>query len=261
MTIEARHRTTGALAPHAPLSDYYQGEEERRRLVREFFDEMAPSYEWIIRFMSLGAGDRYRRRVLKRAGLSQGMQVLDVACGTGAISRQAVRLTGECSHVIGVDQSKAMLCETRNHVNKTHAAPSPLVQGLAETLPFADCSFDFLSMGYALRHVSDLNVTLAEYFRVLRPGGRLAILEFVRPASRLGFSAVHFFLYRVVPRVALIRSGKRQGHEFMRYCWGTVDKSVPQGAILAAIERCGFENARYERQFMLGNYMATKPLA
>src|SRR5882724_8106151 len=116
MTIEARHRTTGELAPHAPLSDYYHGEEERRRLVREFFDEMAPSYEWIIRFMSFGSGDWYRRRVLKRAGLSQGMQVLDVACGTGAISRQAVRLAGGCSHVIGVDQSKAMLCENRNHV-------------------------------------------------------------------------------------------------------------------------------------------------
>jgi demethylmenaquinone methyltransferase / 2-methoxy-6-polyprenyl-1,4-benzoquinol methylase len=258
MTLETRHRIAGELAPHSPLFEYYCGEEERRRLVREFFDETAPSYEWIIRFMSFGSGDWYRRKILTRSGLVAGMRVLDVACGTGAISRQAVRLAGRSGHVIGIDPSTGMLRENRKRVGKVNTR-IPLVQGFAETLPFGDHSFDFLSMGYALRHVSDLNTTFAEYFRVLRPGGRLAILEFTRPTSRVGFSAIHLFLDKIVPFAALIRSGKYQAREFMRYCWDTVEQSIPHASILAAIERSGFKKARCEQQFgILGNYMASK---
>src|SRR6185503_17339647 len=115
--------------------------------------------------MSLGTGERYRGDALRSAGAHEGSRILDVATGTGVVLRSAVKLSGPGGLVVGLDPSMEMLRENR----KTCAAP--LFRGFGESLPFADGSFDIISMGYALRHVSDLRALFSEYARVLVPGG------------------------------------------------------------------------------------------
>src|SRR5437867_1721338 len=121
--------------------------------------------------LDLGSGRSYRRWALKRAGLRPGMRLLDVATGTGLVALGAAGIIGEPGRVIGVDPSRGMLREARE------ALSGPLVQGRAEALPFRDDLFDMLSMGFALRHVADLGSASREYWRVLKPGGRLIVLE------------------------------------------------------------------------------------
>jgi SAM-dependent methyltransferase len=107
------------------------------------------------------------------------MRLLDVATGTGLVARGGVEILGDPRRVFGVDPSSGMLREARM------AVTSPLTRGRAESLPFRSDSFDMLSMGFALRHVDDLEITFDEYRRVLKPGGRILLLEVSRPNSRI----------------------------------------------------------------------------
>jgi demethylmenaquinone methyltransferase/2-methoxy-6-polyprenyl-1,4-benzoquinol methylase len=156
-------------APHPPLADYYPTEEDRQAYVIRIFDNTAADYDRIESLLALGTGSRYRREALIRGGLKTGMKVLDVGVGTGLLAAQACIIVGDASLVTGVDPSPGMLASS-----KVPDAVS-LVEGRAESLPFPDNHFDFLSMGYALRHISDLATAFAEFERVLKPGGRLCV--------------------------------------------------------------------------------------
>jgi len=147
-----------------------------RAFVRGLFNDTAPYYDTVNRIFSLGSGGWYRRRCLLRAGLKSGQTVLDVAVGTGLIAEAALRIVGADGDVIGLDLSEAMLAEARRKLD------IPLIQGTAEALPLADRSVDFVVMGYALRHIADLQVCFDEFRRVLRPGGTLLLLEVSSPA-------------------------------------------------------------------------------
>lgn len=242
------------VAPHPTLDAYYRNEPERRRFVRDIFDETAPDYDRIIRLMSFGSGAWYRRDALRRAGLSAGMKHLDVAVGTGAVAGPALRLVGERGMVLGLDASFGMLAQTRKNL------PVSVVQGVAERLPFSDASFDFVSMGYALRHVYDLRTTFAEYARVLKPGGRLLILDFCRPRSRIGTALIRFYMGTVVPMMAKLFSKSRQAELLMQYCWDTVDACVPPETIREALEGAGFVKLEQAEWFgVFSEYAVERP--
>lgn len=171
--------SAAVLAPHSPLQAYYGDEAEHAQFLRGIFDATAPDYDRIERLLALGSGPWYRRSALKRAGIAAGDEVLDVGIGTGLVAREASLLIGPGSRLVGVDPSPGMLCEV--------TLPGiELFGGRAEALPQSDASSDFLSMGYALRHIADVNAAFAEFFRVLRPGGRLLILEITKPKGTVG---------------------------------------------------------------------------
>lgn len=243
------------VSPHPPLSKYYQSETQHRRFLSQVFDETAGNYDLIDRMMSFGSGVWYRRDALRRAGLIAGMHHLDVAVGTGAIARSAVGIVGASGSVVGLDPSLGML---RQAVRNAHI---PVIQGIAEHLPFPDQSFDFLSMGYALRHVADLKTTFDEYARVLKPGGRLLILEFAQPKSRLGYAVGRFYLNRVVPWLSQVGSGKKQARVLMEYCWDTVENFVPGNAIVNALKASGFADTQRRTWFgVFSEYVAHTPV-
>ncbi len=247
-------KDTGQVSPHPPLPKYYQSEVQHRRFLSRVFDETAGNYDWIDNMMSFGSGVWYRRDALKRAGLAAGMRHLDVAVGTGAIARSAVDIVGASGSVVGLDPSMGMLQQA------VRTARIPVIQGVAERLPLPDASFDFLSMGYALRHVADLKTTFDEYARVLKPGGTLLILEFAQPKSRLGYAVGRFYLNRLVPWLSQIGSGKKQARVLMEYCWETVDKFVPGKDILEALAASGFAGATRRTWFgVFSEYVARKP--
>lgn len=242
------------VAPHPPLKKYYPGEPQRRGFVTGLFDRTAPHYDWINRIMSLGSGVRYRRDALRRAGLAPDRRVLDVAIGTGLVARAACDILGDGGQIIGVDLSMGMLAEARKTL------PVTLVQGAAERLPLANACVDFLTMGYALRHVTDLETTFREYLRVLKPGGALLILELTRPpADSAAYRFTRFYLHTVVPWLARLGPGGPDAQTLMEYFWDTVDNCVPPATILAALAGSGFESSRrgvVHRVF--SEYVATK---
>jgi demethylmenaquinone methyltransferase/2-methoxy-6-polyprenyl-1,4-benzoquinol methylase len=155
--------------------------------------------------------------------------------------------------VVGLDPTMAMLHAARRTV------AVPLVGGLGEMLPFAAGAFDFLTMGYALRHVPDLENAFREYHRVLRPGGRVLLLEITAPASRVGRALCALYLARVVPALTRIATGSADAEALTRYYWDTIVECVPPAVILAALRAAGFSDAQ-RRTFgpLLSEYVATR---
>jgi demethylmenaquinone methyltransferase/2-methoxy-6-polyprenyl-1,4-benzoquinol methylase len=223
-------------APRAPitlLAQYWSDEGSRRRYTDGLFDGTAGDYDFVENLLGLGTGPWYRRSALARAGLGPGMQVLDVATGTGLVAREALRLVGPSGRVVGLDPSSGMLAQAAG-------LALPLVRGLGERLPFATDRFDFVSMGFALRHVSDLEGLFLEMHRVLKPGGTACILELSRPPSGLVAGPLAFFMTRVVPVVAWPFGRRRQARALMQFYWDTIDACVPPGEVLEALRRAGF---------------------
>jgi demethylmenaquinone methyltransferase/2-methoxy-6-polyprenyl-1,4-benzoquinol methylase len=241
-------------APHPVLKDYYDSESQRRSFVAGLFDSAAQHYDWVCKVGSFGSGRLYRRQVLQRAGLRKGMRLLDLATGTGLVAEPALHILGDARAVIGLDPSVGMLREAR----KTLA--SPLIQGRAEELPFGANRFDMLSIGYALRHVASLEVTFAECARVLKPGGRLLILEISRPRSTLGLRVSRLYLQQILPRFMRVTTGSAQAERLMRYYWDTIAQCVPPETILDVLRGSGFVDV--DRRVFAGiisEYIARKP--
>lgn len=239
-----------ALPPHPPLPQYYPAAERREEFVRQIFDETAEWYDSIIGMLSFGSGNRYRYQALERAGLNAKTKLLDCATGTGVVARAALRVT---KNVIGLDPSIGMLVAGRRVATFTE------VQAKAERLPFADESFDLLTVGYAMRHFADLRATFAEYRRVLRPGGKVLIMEITPPPSKLGRAMLSFYLGRVIPFLTRLRTRNADAAKLMRYFWDTIDACVPPESILAALRDVGFAEAK--RHIELGvfsEYTAVK---
>lgn len=226
------------LPPHPVLPAYFKSAAEKRPFLRKVFDETAADYDRVERALSLGSGRWYRRRALARAGFAAGLNVLDVAVGTGLVAREALALVGASGSVVGLDPSIGMIRQARAQL------ALPIVQGVGETLPFADASFDAISMGYALRHLPDLRATFAEFARVLKPGGRLCVLEITRPAGRAGRAALAAYFRGVLPVLARVVGSSAKTRDLWSYYWETIDACVPPDRVLDAIVAAGFSEAR-----------------
>ena len=240
-------------APHAPLTDYYRTEQDRQAYLRKIFDDTAADYDRIESMLAWGTGARYRRAALVRGGLKAGMKVLDVGVGTGLVAAQACDLTGNPALVTGVDPSPGMLAACK--------APAAMVlmEGRAESLPFPDDHFDFLSMGYALRHISDLGVAFAEFERVLKPGGRLCILEITQAQSRLGRWLLKSYMRGVIPLLTRLVSRQKDTATIWRYYWDSIEACVPPEQVMAILRAAGL--AQVERHVEVGvfsEYQAVK---
>lgn len=244
---------TETVAPHPPLTDYYADEDARHRWLRTVFNASAVDYDRIEGLMAFGTGPWYRRQALRRAGLAPGMQVLDVGTGTGLTAIQAVRLTGDGANVTGVDPSIGMLANARLPEGMR------VIEGRAEALPAADSAFDFVSMGYALRHVADLRTVFDEFFRVLRPGGRACVLEITRPTGVRATRWLRVYLRYLVPLVARWVGRSRDTPEVMRYLWDSIEACVPPQQVIDQMRAAGFKTVT--RHVVLGifsEYVAIK---
>jgi demethylmenaquinone methyltransferase/2-methoxy-6-polyprenyl-1,4-benzoquinol methylase len=245
---------TPSTPPHPILEKYYSSAADRQSFVSALFDGAARYYNRVGSMLDLGSGSWYRRQALRRAGLRPGMRLVDVATGTGLVAQGAAGVLGKPSGVIGVDPSRGMLREARK------AFSGPLVQGRAEALPLRDDLFDMLSMGFALRHVDDLAVAFREYRRVLKPGGRLLLLEVSRPPSPVSRWLIRAHLRHTLPLMARISTRSEPAQLLMRYYWDTIDRCVPPEAILEVLRRSGFVDVDRRVFFgFLNEYVAAKP--
>ncbi len=246
-----------AHAPHVPLTEYYADEQSRAGFVRDMFDSTAEDYDRMEHILGLGSGMWYRGQALERAGLKPGMRVVDVGVGTGLVAHEAARIVGDASLVTGVDPSPGMM--------KNAKVPQSvvLVEGSAEAIPFPEAHFDFLSMGYALRHISDLSVAFREFHRVMKPGGKLCILEITYPESNWGRFLLKIYMKGLVPMLARIVARKKNTRRLWRYYWDTIEACVPPAQVLSTLEAAGFTNVRRHIEVkgmsILAEYQATKP--
>ncbi len=229
---------TPSRAPHPPLEAWYADERGRRARVRRWFDSSAPDYDRINAVMSLGSGAWYRRQALLGIGLRPGEHLLDVGSGTGVIAAAAQVIVGDAGLVVALDPSRGMLAEAH------HRGVRRLVPGRGERLPFADASFDVLTMGYALRHVDDLDAAFREYARVLRPSGRVLLLEITRPGGRVGLGVLRFYMRTLIPALTRLFQRGTESDELMRYYWDTIEHCVPPARILEALAAAGFRQPR-----------------
>jgi demethylmenaquinone methyltransferase / 2-methoxy-6-polyprenyl-1,4-benzoquinol methylase len=239
--------------PHPILPQYYERAEQREDFVRDIFDRTAGDYERVERIVGLGRGARYRREALLRAGLKPGMRVLDVATGTGLVMREALAILGEAPTAVGLDRSAAMMRSGRN------GTAIPLVQGSAERLPFGDAQFDFISLGFALRHMSDLRGVFEEFRRVLRPGGMVCVLEITSPDRSWQRRLLKFYLGHVVPLLSHTIARSARTPQLFRYFWDTIEACVPPAQVLEALTAAGLTVAnRHVEMRVFSEYTARR---
>jgi demethylmenaquinone methyltransferase / 2-methoxy-6-polyprenyl-1,4-benzoquinol methylase len=232
--------------PHAPLPAYYRTGDPagREAFLRATFDDTAVDYDRLESILGLGTGSWYRGQALLRAGLKPGMQVVDVGMGTGLVARQILKITGEPHRLIGVDPSAGMM-------QQAHFDPPVECRlGRAEDIPVPAGSADFVVMGYALRHIADFAAAAAEFRRVLKPGGRLLLLEITRPEGRLARLLLKAYMRGLVPAIARVVSRSRTTPMLWRYYWDTIEACVPPAQVLQTLANAGL--ADVERHVELG---------
>ena len=228
--------------PHGPLTAYYgDGDAQaRERFIRRTFDDTAPDYERLEGVLGLGTGSWYRRQALVRAGLRSGMQVVDVGMGTGLVSREILRITGEPERLVGVDPSPGMMAQAH--------LPGQVrcLEGSAERMPLPDASADFIVMGYALRHIGDLAAAFGEFRRVLRPGGRVLVLEISKPRGAVGTLLLKAYMRGVVPLLARVISRRPETPMLWRYYWDTIESCASPEAVMRTLAGVGLREAHRE---------------
>ena len=222
-----------SVQPHPTLLDRYASPTAKPAFVDHLFDQGANHYDAVVDWGFLRSGAGYRRWVQRRHGLKPGDRLLDVACGTGLVAVEAAKILGTSEHITCLDPSAGMLAVARTKL------PARFVQGRAEALPFPDNSFDFLTMGYALRHVSDLQTTFREFRRVLKPGGKLLVLEITKPSGRAARLCFRLYFGRIYPALTQLFTRSRAARDMMRYYWETMDACVPPASVLTALSDAG----------------------
>jgi demethylmenaquinone methyltransferase / 2-methoxy-6-polyprenyl-1,4-benzoquinol methylase len=228
--------------PHGPLTAYYgDGDAQaRQRFIRRAFDDTAADYDRLEKILGLGTGSWYRRQALQRAGLKGDMQVVDVGMGTGLVSREILRITGEPERLIGVDPSPGMMAQA--HL----PAGVRCVEGTAERMPLPDASADFIVMGYALRHIGDLAAAFTEFRRVLKPGGRVLVLEISKPRGALGTLLLKAYMRGVVPLLARLISKQPGTALLWRYYWDTIEACASPEAVMHTLSGVGLREVHRE---------------
>lgn len=211
---------------------------EKVAAVDTMFDAIAPGYDVTNRVISLGLDVGWRRRTVRSLGLEPGAVVLDLACGTGDLCRA---LAAQGLRPVGVDRSAGMLAAARSGGRRR----DPLVRGDALVLPFRSAAFDGVVCGFALRNFAALAPMLAECARVLRPGGRLGLLEVDAPSQPLLRLGHRLWFGRVVPFVGGVvaaRSGapRAPAAAAYRYLPASVAYLPPTPELLTLISSAGF---------------------
>jgi len=216
--------------------------EDKARHVRAVFDSVADNYDLMNDLMSFGVHRLWKRYAINMAGIRPGQRILDLAGGTGDLTRLMAPLTGPGGHVVLSDINAAMLNRGRSALlDRGISGNVGFAQVNAEQLPFPDNSFDLVTIAFGLRNVTDKQRALRAMQRVLRPGGRLLVLEFSRPVAALK-PAYDFYSFSVLPRLGRLVARDADSY---RYLAESIRMHPDQQTLQGMLEQAGFEQCDY----------------
>ena len=222
----------------------------QKEKIQQMFDGIAPDYDRLNHLMSLGVDRSWRRRALREIVTpGQPQRLLDIACGTGDFALAQARKMHADSHITGLDLSEGMLAVMREKVSRAgQAGRISCEQGDCEQMRFADGSFDCATIAFGIRNFAHREAALEEILRVLKPGGRLVILELSVPENKLLRWAYNLYFMHFVPWIGGLVSGDKAAYTYLP---ASVQAFPGRREWTATMARCGYANVRH-RAFTFG---------
>jgi len=217
--------------------------DDKARRVRGVFDSVAGNYDLMNDLMSLGIHRLWKRYTIEMSGVRKGSRVLDIAGGTGDLAAKFSALVGDSGEVVLADINDSMLKVGRGRlVDRGILSNVEYVQANAESLPFPDNYFDCITIAFGLRNVTDKEAALRSIHRVLKPGGKLLILEFSQPAKALK-PAYDLYSFKVLPLLGKVVARDPDSYQYLAE---SIRMHPDQERLKEMMEAAGFERCRYQ---------------
>jgi demethylmenaquinone methyltransferase/2-methoxy-6-polyprenyl-1,4-benzoquinol methylase len=218
-------------------------ETEKASLVRGVFDSVADRYDVMNDLMSMGVHRIWKRIAISLSNVQYGQSVLDLAGGTGDLSIQFHKRVGKKGRIVLSDINAEMLRNGRDRlIDKGLIDGIDYAQINAQYLPFADNQFDCVSIAFGLRNVTDKNMALASIFRVLKPGGRIIILEFSHPPEGLFKKSYDFYSFNILPKIGKVVADDEASYKYLAE---SIRMHPPQQELKEMMEEAGFERCEF----------------
>lgn len=216
---------------------------DKAKLVRGVFDSVAERYDLMNDLMSFGIHRLWKHIAVQLANVRLGEHVLDLAGGTGDLTRLFVQRVGTEGQVVLADINAEMLNTGRNRlIDQGRVGNIRYAQVNAECLPFADNSFDCVCIGFGLRNVTDKEAALRSMYRVLKPGGRVIVLEFSHPTDKLTEKAYDFYSFNILPKIGKFVARDENSY---RYLAESIRMHPKQDELKKMMENAGLERCEY----------------
>lgn len=228
---------------HDTIVPFKDSELSKKQQVADMFDKIAFRYDFLNRFLSAGIDVSWRRKAIKQLKALQPKNILDVATGTGDVAILAEKMLHPIK-ITGIDISEGMLDIGRRKIGDLGLQKKiELLQGDSETIGFADNSFDAITVAFGVRNFQNLEKGLSEMLRVLRPGGKLVVLEFSRPKNIVFKTLYNFYMKIITPGVGKLIAKNKDAYEYL-------NESVqrfPEGKnFIDILNKAGYRSAYYK---------------
>lgn len=224
---------------------------DKETYVHRAFTAIADRYDLLNTLLSFNQDRRWRNLAVSALEMEGPQAVLDVATGTGKLARELESAVGAGGRVVGIDFCEPMLRKARAQIDGT-----TLVLATSESLPFADDCFDGATIGFALRNVPDMERTLREMTRVMKPGGRVVCLEFSRPRHAVVRSLHRLYLLRVLPVVGWLISGDKEAYLYLPR---SIMEFPSAEGVKNVMQDAGLERVRFLTWGVVAIHIGTKP--
>lgn len=209
----------------------------KKEQVEEMFDNIAHRYDFLNHLLSLGIDKRWRKKAIRSIRSIHPKHILDIATGTGDLAFEAWRQMPGV-HITGLDLSEGMLSKAREKADERKLANMEFVKGDSENLHFADTTFDAVSVAFGVRNFENLEAGLKEIYRVLKPGGRLAVLEFSKPKAFPVKQLFNFYFKNILPATGRMISKDARAYEYLPESV----QAFPEGKdFIRILEKTGFK--------------------
>ncbi len=228
---------------HDTVTPYRHSDKEKKQQVAEMFDDVASKYDFLNRFLSMGIDQGWRRKAIRRLKLIKPQSILDVATGTGDFAIMTYKMLTP-QKITGIDISKGMLEVGREKVAKEKlSAYIQLMEGDSENLPFSDNSFDAVTVSFGVRNFQNLEKGIAEMYRILKPGGKLVILEFSRPKNPIFKLLYKIYMQVVTPNVGKMISKSKTAYQYLN---DSIMVFPERKDFVTVMDSVGFTGTSYE---------------
>lgn len=217
--------------------------DQKVNMVADVFHSVAAKYDVMNDLMSMGIHRLWKRFTIDCSGVRAGHKVLDLAGGTGDLAAKFSRIVGENGKVILADINNAMLTVGRDKLRDMGIVNNiDYVQANAEALPFPDNTFDLITIAFGLRNVTDKDKALASMYRVLKPGGRLLVLEFSKPESEMLSKVYDMYSFHLLPKMGKLVANDSESYQYLAE---SIRMHPDQEALKSMMETVGFEQTTF----------------